>query len=297
MPKNGYGFIYKYTSPSGSSYIGQTTTSLKQRAGHGGKNYRNCSLFYKAILKYGLDNFEVEILAEVKKEKLDEEEKKYIQIFNTLQPHGYNLTEGGQNGPKKETKKVYQYSSSTGELIKEWGSTLEISKYFKANCQVFQACLENKVFTQYGFCWSYLKMERFPINERIVNPTSKSVKMYSLDGKLQKEFNSIAKAAEEVGGDRSSIKRCCRHELSSHCGHKWECSEVLAEKKYNNTAKKVLQINPKTEEVVHCFPSISSAARSLGKETSLIRRVLNRDNNTAYGYKWKTAQGSTTTNL
>ena len=30
-PKEGYGFIYKYTSPSGKSYIRQTITSLKDR--------------------------------------------------------------------------------------------------------------------------------------------------------------------------------------------------------------------------------------------------------------------------
>ena len=32
-PKKGYGYIYKYTSPSGKSYIGQTIHSLQERAG------------------------------------------------------------------------------------------------------------------------------------------------------------------------------------------------------------------------------------------------------------------------
>jgi hypothetical protein len=70
-PKSGYGFIYKYTSPSGSSYVGQTTRSLQERAGHNGKCYKGCDLFYKAIQKYGFSNFTVEILAEVPKNQLD----------------------------------------------------------------------------------------------------------------------------------------------------------------------------------------------------------------------------------
>ena len=33
------GVIYKYTSPSGKSYIGQTVKSLQQRAKYTGKGY------------------------------------------------------------------------------------------------------------------------------------------------------------------------------------------------------------------------------------------------------------------
>lgn len=295
-PKNGYGFIYKYTSPSGFSYIGQTIHSLEERAGHGGKGYKGCSRFYAAIQKYGWENFEVEILAEVKYKDLDEAEIKYIQIFNTLSPNGYNLTAGGQgNFPRKELRKVYQYSGEDGSFIREWENIREVADYYDTIPPTFQNCLDNKVYTQYGYCWSYLKMNKFPIHERIVDQTPKTIKMYSLDGELLKEFPSVSEAARYVGGERYAIKKCCRHELKTHCGYKWECSEIIAEKRYNNTAKEIQQIDPNTKEVIHVFPSISAAARSLGKGTSLLRRVLDRDNNTAYGYYWKTTQGSTTT--
>mgnify|MGYP003571263887 CR=1 FL=1 len=49
-PKKGYGFIYKYTSPSGKSYIGQTIYSLKERAKtSNGAGYSNCIIFFRAI--------------------------------------------------------------------------------------------------------------------------------------------------------------------------------------------------------------------------------------------------------
>lgn len=288
-PKHGYGFIYKYTSPSGFSYIGQTTRSLKERAGHEGKGYRGCSRFYEAIKKYKIENFDVDILAEVKKEDLDEMEKKYIQIFNTLSPNGYNLTYGGQIKPSKVSRHVYQYSSETGELLKEWLSCREVAVAFNTIPQTFQPCLEGTRFTQYGYCWSYLKLKKFPIHERIVDPHSKTVKMYSVQGDFIKEFPSIAMAAREIGGERSAIRKCCRHEIKTHKGYRWECSEILLQKKYNNTPKPVRQICPTTGEIIQVFPSISAAARSLNKETSLIRNVLDNKNKTAYGYKWETA--------
>ena len=289
-PKIGYGYIYKYTSPSGKSYIGQTTRSLKERAGHNGKFYKGSNEFYRAIKKYGFENFEVEILAEVLKEQLDKMEIKYIQIFNTLSPNGYNISPGGQNiGKGKKARKIYQYSAVDGSFIKEWDSTIEAEKYFGGTSPILENCLLGKAYTQWNYCWSYLKMDKFPINERIVNPQEKKVEMYSFDGKLLQTFPSVSEAARQTGCERSAIKRCCRGELQSHGGYIWKCSEILYEKKYNNTAKKIQQICPDTNEVIQVFNSISQAAKSLGKETSLIRRVLNDEKRTAYGYRWKTA--------
>ena len=294
-PKSGYGYIYKYTSPSGKSYIGQTIRSLKERAGHNGKNYKGCSLFYQALKKYGLKNFMVEVLAEVKKDQLDAAEIKYIQLFNSLAPSGYNMTTGGKTARlSNKIKKVYQYSAIDGHLIREWESADAVAESFNTSRQVFENCLLGICFTQYGFCWSYLKMEYFPIHERIVSPENKKVRMYSMNGELLKTFDSISKAADETNSERSAIKRCCRGEIGSHNGFKWRCDEIIAEKKYNNTAKSIQQIDPISNEIIHVFPSISAAARSLNKETSLIRRVLNKEK-LAYGYRWKIAQGSTTT--
>lgn len=291
-PKKGYGYIYKYTSPSGKSYIGQTIQSLKDRAGHNGKNYKGCPLFYQAIQKYGFENFEVEILATVPIEQLDNEEAKYIEIFNTFND-GYNKTNGGQQGFTRYGKKVYQYDGKDGHFIQEWINANEAARFFNAPLNILEGCLLNKTFTQYGYCWSYLKMDKFPINERMVDPQPKTVRQYDLNGNLIATYKSISEAANINNFERSPIKKCCRKELKSAYGFKWECEEILAEKKYNNTAKQIEKIDINTNEIIEVFPSISAAAKSLNKGTSLIRRVLNKEN-TAYGYKWRTAQGSTT---
>lgn len=93
--------IYKYTSPSGKIYIGQTMRSLSQRAGGpAGAGYRRSSHFYAAIQKYGgLANFQLEIL----KDNLTLEEANYWESYyiakydSTNREKGYNISTGGNN--------------------------------------------------------------------------------------------------------------------------------------------------------------------------------------------------------
>ena len=48
----------------------------------------------KDIEKYGLENFEFEILdVAYSQEELDRQQKEYIRKFNSIEPHGYNLPE------------------------------------------------------------------------------------------------------------------------------------------------------------------------------------------------------------
>ena len=113
-PKRNYGFIYCYTSPSGKKYVGQTVQTIFARAkGMNGKGYKRCGVFYKAIQKYGFENFKVEILEEAPIELLDEKEQEWIDFLNTQVPNGYNITEGGSG----HSKKVYQYDCESGKLI------------------------------------------------------------------------------------------------------------------------------------------------------------------------------------
>ena len=76
--------VYKYTSPSGKSYIGQTSKSLKERAKNTGIGYLNCSIFYNEINKYEFENFNYEILEEVNLSDIDEKEKYYIKKYDTV---------------------------------------------------------------------------------------------------------------------------------------------------------------------------------------------------------------------
>lgn len=78
-------------------YVGQTTKGLDYRKA---KHYNNSKYntfqtkFYRAIRKYGFDNFEWSILEKCTTNKLNEREIYWIDSFNSM-VDGYNMTPGG----------------------------------------------------------------------------------------------------------------------------------------------------------------------------------------------------------
>ena len=83
---------------NGKRYIGLTgEENPADRWGANGINYKQCPCFYNAIQKYGWNNFEHIILQNnLTAEEAIELERKYIQLYNTMSPNGYNLTSGGE---------------------------------------------------------------------------------------------------------------------------------------------------------------------------------------------------------
>lgn len=130
MMVHGYGYIYKHTSPSGKSYIGQTTRNLPELRWNKGRGYlRNCKYLAKAIKKYGWKNFTHEILWEGEFsniEELNQLEEDYIIKFNTLSPNGYNLLSRGTNHLlSNETKLRLSLYERTQESNQKRSNTLK----------------------------------------------------------------------------------------------------------------------------------------------------------------------------
>lgn len=112
--------IYKYTNKVNENiYIGQTCKTLEDRAGKNGYGYKKCTLFWRAIQKYGWDNFSSEILlSNLTQEEANAKEIEFISYYNSANKnYGYNLTLGGDGViPNEETcekisdslKKFYQ---------------------------------------------------------------------------------------------------------------------------------------------------------------------------------------------
>jgi group I intron endonuclease len=82
---------------NGKSYVGITTRKIARRW------YEHCyvgnscgQLLNKAINKYGIDAFEIQVVASAKTiPDLKELEKQLIVQYKTKVPNGYNLTDGG----------------------------------------------------------------------------------------------------------------------------------------------------------------------------------------------------------
>ena len=121
--------IYKFTSPSGKSYIGQTCDLKRRFASH--QKTTGCAAFSNAIKKHGFENFSLEILrCDLTLDESNYLENKYIIDMGTLSPSGYNLTTGGDNYmASEETKKKQSKAKMGKEKSKE--TKKKMSEYAK----------------------------------------------------------------------------------------------------------------------------------------------------------------------
>lgn len=86
--------IYKITNNlNGKAYIGASTNIEERWHAH---KYRRNQRMYHIIKKYGLDNFNFEILRECSVEEFYDKERYYIRTHNTKIPNGYNKSDGGE---------------------------------------------------------------------------------------------------------------------------------------------------------------------------------------------------------
>lgn len=215
-PKNGYGFIYCYTSPSGKKYIGKTKTTLKERAKNQAKGYKGCKAFYNAIQKYGWNNFEVEILEEVPLDIIDDTEVEYILLYDTTNKNkGYNIISDRQEYIKILNQiPVYSYDNITGELLESYVSASEAERTMNVYKGSIRRVLNDPQHCVKNCYWKTEKFNKIEIQERkIVQPNSKKIYMYNAKtGDFIKEFNSIRETSRETGYNRSTIQEQLRRE-------------------------------------------------------------------------------------
>lgn len=90
--------IYIHTAPNGKKYVGQTRQSVDRRW-RNGEGYANNKYFYRAILKYGWENFSHEIICTCPDQKsANKREAELIKEFKSNDPaYGYNVS-GGADG-------------------------------------------------------------------------------------------------------------------------------------------------------------------------------------------------------
>lgn len=187
--------IYDHISPTGKHYIGQTCCELKKRFGKAGnrylaktKNGYKQPAFASAIIKYGWDNFQHNILfsnlSELEANMVEED----LVYYYRKQGLSYNTSPGGSNHiPTEETrnklseihkgkhlseehkkrisesklngslsKRVVQMSKD-GSVIKVWPSMMEIERELGYCASHIGKCCNNKpkYKTAYGYVWKY----------------------------------------------------------------------------------------------------------------------------------------------
>lgn len=207
-PRYGYGFIYCYTSPSNKRYIGQTKTTLKERAQKNGKGYKNCKAFDNAIKKYGWENFSVEILQEVPLDVLDETEIQYILFYDTINPEkGYNISlDNYKYLATLNRVTIYSYDKNTGQFLEKFDSIADAERFFNVYHGTIRRVVNVVTRSAVNRYWRTEKFDKIDI-PILTQKHYKKVYMYdSQTGDFLQEFNSIREAARISGYNRCTIQ-------------------------------------------------------------------------------------------
>lgn len=193
------GIIYRYISPSGKSYIGQTTNEVYRRRMWFGKGRYTGgrSKIDRARKKYGSENFIYEVLLrnqyssiEAATLDLNKWETYYIGYYNTYK-NGYNSTLGGDGsrGYTQSVEALQKISKSLKGRKKPNGFGSKVSSSLKGMAKSVE--------------------HRKKLSESKKNSGHK-ILQYSLTGEYIRTWNNIDEVAKALGVSRESIAGCCR---------------------------------------------------------------------------------------
>jgi group I intron endonuclease len=247
-------------------YVGQTRQLLNKRWSYHiteSKTYRDRPL-YKAMNKYGIDNFNIRILEECDVEKLNEREIWWINFFDSYL-YGYNATTGGDYFEhSEETKKKISATMSEVNRSDEWVSN--VSKGLK-----------NKL--EKGEKWGFMLCE----NKGGAHAKRKIQGVNIITNEIV-EFDSLREAAKKIKGNEKyagNIGNSIKNNWTAY-GYKWTKID-------NRPIKKpIIGYDKKTGDLVYEFESANKASLTIrGKKgTGLLKSLKNPGRFSWMGCYW-----------
>lgn len=228
--------VYKHTNKTnGKVYIGQTGTKVEHRW-RNGEGYKNCPLFWKAICKYGWNNFEHEVIAKnLTQEEANATENQLILKYNSNNPlYGYNLTSGGDHSIPNEIARKAISESHMGEKNCNWGKprTEETRKKISESNKGKQVSQE----TRRKLSKSLQKENHPNWGKHLSEETKRKIgeANQGRESKFRKKvicietqiiYKSISEAAKLNNLHESHITKCCKHQRKTCGGYHWEYYE------------------------------------------------------------------------
>jgi len=244
-------------------YVGQTRQSLEKRWKHHLTESKSKSQrpLYRALNKYGIENFELSVLEECAVDDLNEREMYWINHFNTFKSsYGYNATSGGEGGEILQEVKD-RISKTMSELPRgeKWEQSMSVAMKEKIEKGEKWGFMLNRCDGKH----SSRKIKGTPVKNLKGNAKIKPISDEPLI------FNSCRDAARKLTGksDSGAIASAIKHGWIAY-GYTWE--------KLDNTPvkRKVYGVNKTTGEKTEVFESIKAAAKKWDKRDGGIRKAL-----------------------
>lgn len=216
------GYIYKISNNINNKiYIGKTTRDIKTRfKQHCSKtaHKEDNSILHKAMDKYGINNFyieEVNVVTSNTKEDLtillNEMEKYYIDVFDTVSPNGYNILRGGENTPNNRVHEIYKFSL-TGEFI-QYYETISDALVSVGENNLKSTKIQYHLHTDckaYGYLWSedfncnpyeqFIHWNKKNNGKKSPNKMYPKVCQYNTNKEFVSYYNTASNAAKKVLG-------------------------------------------------------------------------------------------------
>lgn len=239
--------VYKHTSPSGKVYIGITSQEPEERWREG-KGYISNEYFYRAICKYGWDNFEHEILFEkLTKEDACNKEIDMITLYDSTNlSKGYNLSTGGECGAvgtvRSQEYRIKLSESMKGDNNPNYGkprpedvrqkiSQKEKGKYVSNEVrQKISESKKGKALSDEHKNHISLTSRGRKFSDKHKNNLRKRAKkravvQYDTDNNIIMEYMSISEAEKITGVYHNVIIMCCQGKRKTAGGFIWRYKE------------------------------------------------------------------------
>ena len=328
MDKERKCLVYVHTNKTNKKrYVGITSQANLKLRSKNGKAYKGCPYFYRAIEKYGWDNFDHEVLvSNLTETEAKEMERFYIELFRTTNlMFGYNIDSGGgmpvrmspegrqsmivaisgANAPRARPVVVFD---SNGNKINEFGCIVDAERFY--NQQSLWGHINSRRGTRGGMMFRFKDdvgdIEKLPedqiykkFEQRLVRDENSwhSTPVTIFDAKTGErvaDFACIKHANEFIGANTSSALRGKSKTVGGYiCRYS---SEVVGVDKLHESE---LPVTKTTGKEVHQFdymgnligiyPSAREAERQTGISAKNIFQCVNHKSHSAGGFVWRFA--------
>lgn len=252
-------------------YIGQSKNAYRRFTAHKTAaktgHYKNRSLLYEAMQKYGIDKFFMEII-EKQIVNYNEREQYWIQQYNSIVPNGYNILPGGEQypnfkgieAPDAAVKSLEILNAIINDLQNTLTPQTDLAKKYNVSINTIHGI--NKGSTYFNNNLNY------PLRkEKIIRKLNKE-DILQIQKLLKEEKETIVFIAEKFNVSENTI-----NSINKGLTHK----DITQETKYPIRKEKVVvgKLTEETvDEIINLILNTKLSYREIGRRFNINHKIV-----------------------